>query len=70
MALTVPIGGLSFLVMTVAFCELAQLLMFPTVAFVWLHARASCVLSSAVTATSFGRDPRSSGERAIRRPAL
>jgi hypothetical protein len=43
MALTVPIGGLSFLVMTVAFCELGQLLMFPTVAFVWLHARASCV---------------------------
>jgi len=36
MALTVPIGGLSFLVMTVAFGELGQLLVFPTVALSWL----------------------------------
>ena len=36
MALTVPIGGLSFLVMTVAFGELHQLVMFPTAAFIWL----------------------------------
>jgi drug/metabolite transporter (DMT)-like permease len=36
MAVTVPIGGLSFLVMTVAFGELGQLVMFPTAAFTWL----------------------------------
>jgi drug/metabolite transporter (DMT)-like permease len=36
MALTVPIGGLSFLVMTIAFGELGQLVMFPTAAFSWL----------------------------------
>src|ERR1700719_788530 len=36
MALTVPIGGLSFLVMTIAFGELGQLVMFPTAAFAWL----------------------------------
>ena len=36
MALTVPIGGLSFLVMTVAFGELSQLVAFPTVALTWL----------------------------------
>ena len=36
MAMTVPIGGLSFLVMTVAFGELGQLLVFPSVALAWL----------------------------------
>ena len=36
MALTVPIGGFSFLVMTVAFGELGQLVMFPAVALAWL----------------------------------
>jgi drug/metabolite transporter (DMT)-like permease len=36
MAVTVPIGGLSFLVMTIAFGELGQLVMFPTAAFTWL----------------------------------
>ena len=36
MAMTVPIGGLSFLVMTVAFGELGQLVVFPTVALTWL----------------------------------
>ena len=36
MAMTVPIGGLSFLVMTVAFGELGQLVMFPMVALAWL----------------------------------
>ena len=36
MALTVPIGGLSFLVMTIAFGDLGQLVMFPTAAFTWL----------------------------------
>jgi drug/metabolite transporter (DMT)-like permease len=36
MALTVPIGGLSFLVMTVAFGELHQLVEFPLAAFIWL----------------------------------
>ena len=36
MALTVPIGGFSFLVMTVAFGELGQLVVFPTVALAWL----------------------------------
>src|SRR5215467_4530191 len=36
MALTVPIGGLSFLVMTIAFGELGQLVIFPAAAFIWL----------------------------------
>ena len=36
MALTVPIGGLSFLVMTIAFGELHQLVAFPMAAFTWL----------------------------------
>jgi drug/metabolite transporter (DMT)-like permease len=36
MAMTVPIGGLSFLVMTLAFGELGQLAVFPTVALAWL----------------------------------
>jgi drug/metabolite transporter (DMT)-like permease len=36
MALTVPIGGLSFLVMTVIFGELGQLVVFPTAALIWL----------------------------------
>ena len=36
MAITVPIGGLSFLVMTVAFGELGQLVVFPAVALAWL----------------------------------
>src|SRR5437660_12056201 len=36
MALTVPIGGLSFLVMTIAFGELGQLVMFPMAALTWL----------------------------------
>ena len=35
MALTVPIGGLSFLVMTIAFGELHHLMSFPTVALAW-----------------------------------
>ena len=36
MALTVPIGGLSFLVMTIAFGELHQLVVFPMAAVAWL----------------------------------
>ena len=36
MAITVPIGGLSFLVMTAAFGELGQLVVFPVVALAWL----------------------------------
>src|SRR4029077_10282535 len=36
MALTVPIGGLSFLVMTIAFGELRQLVVFPMAALTWL----------------------------------
>lgn len=36
MALTVPIGGLSFLILTVAFGEVAQLAVFPAVALAWL----------------------------------
>jgi drug/metabolite transporter (DMT)-like permease len=36
MALTVPIGGLSFLVMTIAFGELHQLVAFPMAALIWL----------------------------------
>jgi drug/metabolite transporter (DMT)-like permease len=36
MALTVPIGGLSFLVMTIAFGQLSQLAAFPTAALTWL----------------------------------
>jgi drug/metabolite transporter (DMT)-like permease len=36
MALTVPIGGLSFLILTIAFGELGQLVMFPAAAFTWL----------------------------------
>src|SRR5215470_6994594 len=36
MALTVPIGGLSFLVMTIAFGDAGQLVMFPTAALGWL----------------------------------
>ena len=36
MAMTVPIGGLSFLVMTIAFGELGHLVLFPAVAIAWL----------------------------------
>lgn len=36
MALTVPIGGLSFLVMAIAFRELNQLVIFPMAALTWL----------------------------------
>ena len=36
MALTVPIGGLSFLVMTIGFGELGQLVVFPMAALTWL----------------------------------
>ena len=36
MALTVPIGGLSFLVLTIAFGELHQLVVFPIAALTWL----------------------------------
>lgn len=36
MALTVPIGGICFLLMTIAFGELGQLILFPTVALAWL----------------------------------
>jgi drug/metabolite transporter (DMT)-like permease len=36
MALTVPIGGLSFLVMTIAFGELHHLVVFPMAALTWL----------------------------------
>jgi hypothetical protein len=36
MAMTVPIGGLSFLVMTLAFGALGQLVVFPLVALAWL----------------------------------
>jgi len=36
MALTVPIGGFSFLVMTVAFGQLSQLVVFPVGALAWL----------------------------------
>ena len=36
MALTVPIGGLSFLVMTIVFGELHYLVLFPRVALAWL----------------------------------
>jgi drug/metabolite transporter (DMT)-like permease len=36
MAMTVPIGGLSFLVMTLAFGDLGQLVVFPLVALTWL----------------------------------
>src|SRR5438477_13112007 len=36
MTITVPIGGLSFLVMTVAFGWLGQLVAFPVVALAWL----------------------------------
>jgi len=36
MALTVPIGGLSFLVITIASGEVGQLVVFPTAAFAWL----------------------------------
>src|SRR5437879_5177972 len=36
MALTVPIGGLSFLVITIAFGELHQLMVFPMAALTWL----------------------------------
>jgi len=36
MALTVPIGGLSFLVLTIAFGELYHLALFPTAALAWL----------------------------------
>src|SRR6476620_5403673 len=36
MALTVPIGGLSFLVMTIMFGELHHLVLFPMAALAWL----------------------------------
>ena len=50
MAITVPIGGLSFLVMTVAFGELGQLVAFPVVALVWLAGQGMVLSSSAATA--------------------
>jgi drug/metabolite transporter (DMT)-like permease len=36
MAMTVPIGGLSFLVITIAFGQLGQLVLFPAIALAWL----------------------------------
>src|SRR3954452_7009818 len=36
MAITVPFGGLTFLVIAIAFGELGQLALFPTVAVAWL----------------------------------
>jgi drug/metabolite transporter (DMT)-like permease len=36
MAMTVPIGGLTFLVMTIAFGQLGQLTVIPAMAFAWL----------------------------------
>lgn len=39
MALTVPIGGLSFLLMTIAFGDVGALLAFPIVALTWLAAQ-------------------------------
>ncbi len=39
MALTVPIGGLSFLLMATAFGDLNQILVFPAVAVAWLAAQ-------------------------------
>jgi drug/metabolite transporter (DMT)-like permease len=39
MAVTVPIGGLSFLVLTLAFGELGELLVFPAAALAWLAAQ-------------------------------
>src|ERR1044071_6375475 len=39
MALTVPIGGLSFLVLTIAFGELHHLALFPTAAVAWLSSQ-------------------------------
>jgi drug/metabolite transporter (DMT)-like permease len=36
MALTVPVGGLSFLVLTIAFGELHHLALFPMAAVAWL----------------------------------
>ena len=39
MALTVPIGGLSFLLMTIAFGQLGQLVVFPIAALNWLAAQ-------------------------------
>ena len=36
MAMTVPIGGLSFLVITIAFGQLGQLVLFPAAALAWL----------------------------------
>ena len=51
MALTVPIGGLSFLVMTIAFGELHQLVVVPMAALTWLACQGVVHSSSAVTAT-------------------
>src|ERR1051326_1084834 len=36
MAMTVPLGGLTFLVIAITFGELGQLALFPTVAVAWL----------------------------------
>jgi NAD/NADP transhydrogenase beta subunit len=36
MAMTVPIGGLSFLGMTIAFGQLGELVLFPAAAMAWL----------------------------------
>jgi hypothetical protein len=52
MALTVPIGGLSFLVMTVGFGQLGQLVTFPRSRSPGWHAKASCISSSGATATT------------------
>lgn len=50
MALTVPMGGLSFLLMTISFGQLGQLVAIPTVAMLWLASRASCISSWVATA--------------------
>ena len=51
MALTVPIGGLSFLVMTIVFGELRHLVLFPRAALAWLACQGSCISCLAATAT-------------------
>jgi hypothetical protein len=49
MALTVPIGAVSFVVMTAAFGALDQIAVFPMAALVWLAAKESCISSWGAT---------------------
>ena len=52
MAITVPFGGLTFLVIAIGFGELGQLALFPTWRSPGWQDRASCISCLAATATT------------------